>query len=134
MEATTIQKFMHTSPRKLRLVADMVRKMPPSRALEALSITRKDAALDLLKSISSALANAKQKGIAAEVVTFKSIEINEGPKMKRFRASTRGRAKPYVKKMSHIKIVLTDEVVSVKPEKVKAVTKETAKTEKKEAK
>lgn len=106
MEVQAIQKYIHTSPRKLRLVADMVRKMVPDRALDILQITEKGATKDLSSAIKTAVANAKQKGM--ENVTFKSIEINEGSKMKRFMASARGRARPYAKKMSHIKIVLTD--------------------------
>lgn len=116
MEATTIQKFMHTTPRKLRLVADMVRAMEPAQAVETLKFTHKAAALDLLKAIETAVANSKQKGL--EVVSFKAIEINEGPKMRRFMAGTRGRVKPYKRRMAHIKIVLTDDV-QVKSEKSK---------------
>lgn len=108
MEATTIQKFIHTSPRKLRLVADMVRKMTPTKALDVLAITRKSAAKQLLKAINTAVANAKQLGADIEKVTFKKIEINEGPRMKRHMAAPRGRARPYQRKMSHIKIVLSD--------------------------
>lgn len=106
MEATTIQKFIHTTPRKLRLVARMVGKMEPTKALEVLQITNKAAVKDLMAAIQTVLANAKHKGM--EKVLFKTIEINEGSKMKRYRAGTRGRVRPYVKKMSHIKIVLSD--------------------------
>ncbi len=111
MEITTIQKYIHTSPRKLRLVADMVRNMEPTRALDVLRVTPKVAAKDLEKALQTVLANAKQQGLDAEKVNFKRIEINESMKMRRFRAGTRGRAKPYKKRMSHIKIVLTDEQV-----------------------
>lgn len=106
METVTIQKFIHTSPRKLRLVADMVRKMPPMRSLDTLRFTPKAAARDLSLAIKTALANAKQQGLTE--IYFKTMEVNEGPKMKRFRAGTRGRAKSYVRRMSHIKIVLSD--------------------------
>ncbi len=132
MEAVDIQKFIHTSPRKLRLVADMVRNMPPARALEVLSITNKHAAKDLIKSISTVLANGKQKGLDQEKISFKKIEINEASKMKRFRASTRGRAKPYVKKMSHIKIVISDELlVDSKKTRKPVVEKQNTEKEKK---
>lgn len=110
MEIQTIQKYIHTSPRKLRLVADMVRGMQPLRAIDILSITPKAAAKDLTLAIKTALANAKQKGLVEGKVLFKLIEINEAGKMKRFRAGARGRARPYAKRMSHIKIVLSDEV------------------------
>lgn len=87
----------------------MIRKMTPSKAVLTLEFTQKYASVDLSKAIKTALANAKQQGLSEEALTFKKIEINEGPKLKRFRAGTRGRAKPYVKRQSHIKIVLTDE-------------------------
>lgn len=113
MEIMTIQKFIHTSPRKLRLVADMVREMTPYRAVDVLKVTPKGAAKDLLKAIETVLANTKQKGLDVEKVVFKKIEINESTKMKRIREGTRGRAKPFKRRMSHIKIVLSDEKQTV---------------------
>lgn len=110
MEITTIQKYLHTSPRKLRLVSDMIRNMEPSRALAILGLTPKAAAKDLEKALKTVLANAKQKGLDESKLTFKKVEINESMKMRRFRAGTRGRVKPYKKRMSHIKIVLSDEI------------------------
>ena len=109
MEIQTIQKYIHTSPRKLRLVVDMVRKMKPTQALNVLKVTPKYAAKDLIKALETVLANAKQQGVAADKVSFKSLEIDESMKMRRFRAGTRGRVKPYKRRMSHIKIVLSDE-------------------------
>lgn len=106
MEAQTIQKYVHTSPRKFRLVADLVRKMTPDKALETLRFTNKAASLDLIKAIKTVMANAKTKGM--ENINFKVVEINEGSRMKRFRAGAKGRARPYKRRMSHIKIVLTD--------------------------
>lgn len=108
MEVQTIQKYIHTSPRKLRLVADMVRKLTPDVGLNILRLTPKAAASDLAKAIETVLANGKQKGLDMSKITFKQLEINESMKMRRFRAGTRGRAKPYKKRMAHIKIVLSD--------------------------
>lgn len=88
----------------------MVRKMTPDRAVDVLRVTPKAAAKDLVKAIETVLANTKQKGLDVEKVVFKKIEINEGPKMKRYRAGTRGRTKPFKRRMAHIKIVLTDEL------------------------
>ncbi|TSC64726.1 MAG: 50S ribosomal protein L22 [Microgenomates group bacterium Gr01-1014_93] len=106
METTIIQRYIHTSPRKLRLVADMVRMSTPDKALEILKFTRNYASTDLKKAVESAIASGKQKGM--EKINFKSVEINEGPRLKRMRAGSRGRGKPYKRRMSHIKIVLTD--------------------------
>lgn len=112
MEYITIQKNIGSTPRKLRLVADMVRKMSIEEALESLKFTNKAAALPMLKAIKTVTANAGNK----TGLTFKTIEINEGLKMKRYRVGTAGagRGRPYKKRTSHIKIVLTDEVADKK--------------------
>lgn len=121
MEATTIQKYIHTSPRKLRLVADMIRQMNPQQALNILRVTPKMAAKDLEKAVNTVLANAKAAGLDGAKMVFEKIEINESMKMRRFRAGTRGRVKPFKRRMSHIKIVLSDDgkVTSQKTEKEK---------------
>jgi len=112
MIAQTIQKNIGTSPRKVRLVADMIRKLTPEQALDVLKFTNKAAAPELAKAIKTAVANAGK----IEGLQFKSIEINEGLKMRRLRVGTagRGRARPYKKKFSQIKIVVTDEVKDAK--------------------
>lgn len=108
MEIQSIQKYIHTSPRKLRLVADMVRKMKPASAMNILKFTNKAAATDLSKAISTAVANAKQKGLDAEKLVFKTLEVNEGPKLRRYHAQARGRVNPFRKKMSHVRIILEE--------------------------
>lgn len=121
MEFITIQKNISSSPRKLRLVADMVRKMDPYAALDVLQFTTNGAARPLAKAIKTVIANGGSK----EGLSFKSIEINEGLKAKRYRVGTagRGRGRPYKKRMAHIKIVLTDEVKVSKVTKVTKVAK-----------
>jgi large subunit ribosomal protein L22 len=120
MEFITIQKNISDSPRKLRLVASMVRKMDPYAALDVLQFTTNAAARPLAQAIKTVIANAGSK----DGLSFKSIEVNEGMKMKRYRVGTagRGRGRPYKKKTSHIKIVLTDEV-KVKESKAAKETK-----------
>jgi len=118
MEAQTIQRYIHISPRKLRLVADMIRTMTPTKALDILQVTPKYAAKDLIKALQTVLANAKVAGMDLQKIEFKKLEIDESMKMRRFRAGTRGRVKPYKKRMSHIKIVLSDELV-VRSKKIK---------------
>ncbi len=116
MEFITIQKNIQNSPRKLRLVATMVRKMDPYAALDVLQFTSNAAARPLAQAIKTVIANAGSK----EGLSFKSVEINEGLKMRRYRVGTagRGRGRPYKKRTSHIKIVLTDEVKLEKKIKV----------------
>ena len=108
-EATT--KYVHVSTRKVRLVADSVRRLTPVAALAALSQMRKSAAVPLSKTVASAIANAKQKGAAQEVLKFKTIEIMGGPSMKRWNAVSRGQAHAFKKRMTHIRIIVEDEAV-----------------------
>lgn len=108
MEITAIQKNIGHSPRKMRLVADVVRKLTPLQALQRLRFVQKAASPHLAKVIKTALANAKQQGLDG-TWKFRSLEVNEGWKMKRYRSAARGRVRPYVKQTSHIKIILTDE-------------------------
>ncbi len=130
MEIIATQKFIRMGPRKLRLVADMVRKMQPIKAMDLLSFTPKAAAKEVSGAIKVALSNAKQLGLDSEKVVFKQIEINEGAKLKRIRAGARGRVKPYKRKMSHIRIVLTDQLTPVAETKAKsAPTSEKTKIE-----
>lgn len=105
---TNIQKNISTSPRKLRLVADMIRKMTPDQAIITLQFTPRSGSEALAKAIKTTIANAG----SISNLSFKSIEINEGLKMRRYRVGTagRGRGRPYKRRSSHIKIVLTDEI------------------------
>lgn len=105
-------------------MADMVRKMNPEQALQVLEFTNKAAAEPLAKSIKTVLANAKQLGVEIQNTSFSRIEINEGVRMKRLRAGSRGRANPYKKRTSHIKIVLSDERREVKTQKLKATLRQ----------
>ncbi|RJR29316.1 50S ribosomal protein L22 [Candidatus Microgenomates bacterium] len=131
MQAISTQKFVRMSPRKLRLVADMVRKMKPSEALETLPFVPKRAAEPMLKTIKSAVANATVLGMSPDSLVFKEVLVSEGPKLKRFRAVSRGRAHGYVKQMSHIRVIVGPEELEAppvkaevsKPKKKKTVTK-----------
>jgi large subunit ribosomal protein L22 len=108
MEYQATAKYIHSSTRKVRLVADAIRKISPVVALVALERMPKQAAKPVAAVIASALANAKQKGADAETLTFKTIEVMGGPSMKRFRAASRGVAHAYKKRMTHVRIILTD--------------------------
>ena len=129
MEYRHIQKNLQDSPRKLRLVADLIRRMSPTRALETLQFAPQAAAVSLSKALKTALANAGR-----DDVVIKSLEINEGQKLKRYRMGTagRGRGRPYKKRWAHIKIVLSDEVGKVS--EVSKVSKGNEETERQSGK
>lgn len=109
MEITAHTKAIRISPRKMRLIADTIRKLSLPQALFVLGSTRKRAALPLKKTLESAVANAKNNSkIASDSLILKSVEITEGQALKRFHPSTRGRVHPYKKRSSNIRVVLTE--------------------------
>lgn len=114
MEYSATAKYIRTSTRKLRLVADSIRKLTPSVALVQLSLTPKYAAEPMMDLIKSALANAKVKKADTEALRFKLIEVMGGPVMKRWHAVSRGQAHAFKKRMTHVRVVLTDEAKQVK--------------------
>lgn len=109
MEYVATAKYIHTSTRKLRLIADSVRNLPVAIALAQLAILPKMAALPLSKVLASAVANATGKAAKAETLKIKTIEVMGGPVMKRWHAVSRGQAHPFKKRMTHVRIILTDE-------------------------
>ena len=108
MEYSATAKYIHVSTRKVRLIADSVRKLSPALALAQLAHMPKAAAEPLGKAIASAIANAKQKNANVETLKMKSIEVMGGAGMKRWHAVSKGQAHPFKKRMTHIKIVLMD--------------------------
>lgn len=123
MEAVSTQKYLVMSPRKLRLVADMVRGKKANEVLELLPLVNKRAAVPIAKVIKSAVANARQKGVNSENLVIIKIEVNEGPRLKRFRPVSRGQAHGYVKSMSHVRVVVGSVDKSEKKQDSKAQTK-----------
>jgi large subunit ribosomal protein L22 len=109
MEYQATSKYIRTTTRKLRLIADLIREMSPSEALIQLDHMPKLGAEPMGKALASAIANASQKKAAGESLRFKTIEVMGGPVMKRFHAVSRGQAHSYKKRMTHVRIILTDE-------------------------
>ena len=109
MEIIATAKSIRISPRKVRLVADSIRNLPLETALNVLSMTSKRGASVLSQVFKSAIANAvKNANKSKDSLRIKKVEVWDGPALKRFHASTRGRAHPYKKRSSHIKIILED--------------------------
>ncbi len=106
--ATT--KYVRMSPRKLRVVADLVRGMPVIEAWRILNFNDRDAALPLRKTIDSAAANAEngESGLSAEELYVSEIFVDEGPTLKRWLPRARGRATRIRKRTSHINVLLAE--------------------------
>jgi len=110
MEAKAVAKYIRISPQKVRLVADLVRGKRVQEAEKILNFTRKYAAGPIGKALKSALANAKQNpNIDDKILCVKSIFVDQGPSLKRWRARAQGRAAAIKKRMSHITIILDEQ-------------------------
>jgi len=99
------------SPRKVRVVADLVRGKSIDKAIEALEFAGKRAALPIKKLILSAVANAESQGLVKADLTVSSIRIDQGVVMKRMMPRARGRGFPIKKRTSHVKVVLSSKNV-----------------------
>jgi len=132
-EFKATQKFLLMSPRKIRLVVALIKKMKPAEAVEKLPFVQKRAGAEVSKVIKNAMAAAKIQGISETDLVFKEIQINEGPRLKRGRAASRGMWHPFKKRMSHIRVILTTVKKVEQVEKVSKVQEE-KKVEKKEVK
>lgn len=124
MQVRAISKSVRMSPRKVRLIADAIRKLSIDEAFLVLSATQHRAAQPVAKTLESAVANAiTNNNLDRQTLVIESVTVNEGQAMKRFHPSSRGRVHPYKKKSSHITIVLGQKAVkkatAVKPAAVK---------------
>jgi large subunit ribosomal protein L22 len=96
------------TPRKTRLVADLVRGKDVEHARAVLSFTDKKSAIAIKALIESAVANAKSINENAKNLFIKEIRVDEGLKMKRYRPRERGRAAPYRRRPSRIMLTLAE--------------------------
>jgi large subunit ribosomal protein L22 len=112
MQVIASSKSARVAPRKVRLVADAIRKLSIEDALKALSILKNRGGQPLEAVLKSAIANAlNNNNLKQDALKIKTIDVLEAPAYKRFHPSTRGRVHPYKRKGSHIKIILETKVV-----------------------
>lgn len=112
MESKAILRFARVSARKARLVADLVRGKDASEAIEMLTFVQKKSAPMIRKLVSSAVANAEQAAkrdnvdLDIDTLYVKTIHVDAGPALRRFRPRAQGRATKVLKKTSHITVEL----------------------------
>lgn len=127
MQIVAKLNYLRIAPRKVRLVADLIRGKSVEEAETILNFAVKKAAQPLLKLLKSAISNAKNNfQIEALNLFVAKITVDEGPKYKRWRARARGRASEIQKKTSHVTLWL-DEIIK-KAAKVKKAKKVFAKS------
>ena len=105
MKATI--RYLRIAPRKVRLVADLIRGKNVEEALNLLQFTSKSSAKPLAKLVKSAVANADQAGgVNVDKLYVASIQADGGPVVKRFMPRAMGRATPILHRTSHVTIEL----------------------------
>jgi large subunit ribosomal protein L22 len=120
------------SPRKVRLVADMIRGKDANTALTILTLVPKKAGLPIKKLLQSAISNAKNSGIDVDTLVVKEMRVDGGVVMKRQMPRAFGRAYVINKRTSHINLVLDtkQEIKNVKSKIKKGNTEKVEKVEK----
>ncbi len=110
MEGRAIQKSVRQSPRKMRLVVDLIRGRDVNEAYAILTFNKKLAAKQIAKTLKSAVSNAEQKALKdnasfdPDALFIKKAIVNGGQPLKRFAAAAQGRATPIKKRTSHVEI------------------------------
>lgn len=107
--AFATSRYVRVSARKMRLVADQVRGKKIAEARSVLAFSTKAAAKVVDKTIASAAANAENNhDLSGDELYVRSIYVNEGPTLKRFRPRAMGRATKIRKRTSHLTVELAE--------------------------
>jgi len=125
MQAKAKLKFLRMSPKKVRLVANLIRGLKAEEAINQLNFINKAAKRPLLILLNSALSNAKNNlALKKENLYIKEIRVDMAGALKRWQPRAHGRATPILKKISHV-ILILEEIVptKVKAKKVKKAKK-----------
>jgi large subunit ribosomal protein L22 len=139
MYGHAIQRSVRQSPRKMRLVMDLIRGKNVNEAYAILQFNKKLAAKQIAKTLKSAVANAEQhaqnanENFDVDALIVVDAQVDMGSPLKRHRAAAQGRATPIRKRTSHVKIAVAEPTAKAKKTAKQAV-KKTAKAVKKGAK
>jgi large subunit ribosomal protein L22 len=117
-------KNYRQSPRKVRLVAGLVKGKSVDTAIAELDFLAKRAGLPIRKLLLSAVANAKQMGVEQDNLLISELRVDKGVVLKRMMPAAMGTGHRINKRNSHITLVLKEKVVAVKPTKSKKVKSE----------
>jgi large subunit ribosomal protein L22 len=135
MEVRSTYKYARISPFKAREVTREIQGLPVSAALDLLTFTPKKASFLISKTLKSAIANAENNAnLKPDGLVVKEAIVGEGPTVKRIMARARGSASQILKRTSHIRIVLSDEIAIETREARKAKREQQKKALKKGAK
>jgi len=109
MRAEATLRYARISAQKARLVADQIRGQRVEQALSTLSFSTKKGAGLVKKVLESAIANAEHNaGADVDELKVESVQVNEGPTMKRIMPRAKGRANRVMKRTSHITLTVAE--------------------------
>jgi len=124
MQVSSTYRYAKISPFKAREVTREIQGLPVSAALDLVAFSSKKAAVLISKTLKSAVANAENNAnLGVDGLVVKEAIVGEGPTMKRMMPRARGSGSRILKRTSHIRIVLTDEIEVKKREKKKGQKK-----------
>ena len=127
MEVKAKLNNLRLAPRKVRAIVNLLKGRGVSEALDQLSYFVRRPVDPVKKLLNSAIANAENNfNMVKDNLYIKEMIVNEGIKLRRFRAKGFGRAAPIQKKPSHIKLTLDERTPGLRAEKKDRVKKETA--------
>lgn len=133
MEVKAVEKYIRISPRKARLVADVVRGQNAKKSLVQLQFMPKKAAKIIYKALKSAIANAENNfNLDGETLVISKITVDNGPTLKRFRPRAKGMASHIRKRTSHVTVTVSDLNKTAEKKAVKEVKTDNTKDEVKE--
>ena len=109
MEVRAVEKHLRLSPRKARLVIDLVRGKPVDEALGILKMTSKGSALEITKAIKSAAANAENNfGLDRDNLYISTIFVDKGPSRRWRKIGARSRIKPIERRSMHLTVGVSE--------------------------
>ena len=124
MAVKAIAKGVRISPRKVSVVAALIRGRTVQDAVTILEHTPRRAALAVKKAVQSAAANADHNhDLKPGTLNIIEISVSAGPRIKRYRPAAHGRALPFQRRTSHIRVIVDGEVRPKKPAKVEKEAK-----------
>jgi len=129
MQVSSTYRYAKISPFKVREVTRAIQGLPVSAALDLVAFSPKKAAFLIAKTLKSAVANAENNNnLRVDGLVVKEATVGEGPTMKRMMTRARGSGSRILKRSSHIRIILTDEIEIKTRDKKKGQKKKSKKS------
>jgi large subunit ribosomal protein L22 len=104
-------KYVRISPKKMIEIARSIQGQKVNNAIDCLKLIPRNAARHIVKALESAVSNAESKNLISKNLIIYRALIEQGPSFKRFHPVARGSAHSYKKRLSHIRIILTEKQI-----------------------